>query len=78
MSVIMGETEFESRLFPGFASSSPSPQSPQELFEPPFSSELLARRIEHEHEQKMRSSLKMLKEKMKMKMKINKEKSKKE
>ena len=72
ISVIMGETEFESRLFPGFAS--PSSPPPQEMFEPPFSSEVLARRIEHEHEQKMRTSLKLLKEKMKMK--ITKEKSK--
>ena len=72
MSVIMGETEFESRLFPGLPSSPP----PQEIFEPPFSSELLARRIEYEHEQKMRSALKLLKEKMKVK--ITKEKSKKE
>ena len=67
----MGETEFESRLFPGLPS--PSSSSPQEIFEPPFSSELLARRIEHEYEQKMRSSLKLLKEKMK-KDKENKEK----
>ena len=74
MSVIMGETEFESRLFPGLPS--PSSPSPQEIFEPPFSSELLARRIEYEHEQKMRSALKLLKEKMKVK--ITKEKSKKE
>jgi len=58
---MMGETEFESRLFSGFA----SPSSPQEMFEPPFCSELMARRIEHEHEQRMHSSLKLLKEKMK-------------
>jgi hypothetical protein len=68
---MMGETEFESRLFSGFASSS----SPHEMFEPPFCSELMARRIEHQHEQRMHSSLKLLKEKMKMKMnKENKEK----
>ena len=71
--MIMGETEFESRLFPGLPSPSSSSPSPQEIFEPPFSSELLARRIEHEHEQKMRSSLKLLKEKIK-KNKENKEK----
>jgi len=75
ISGLTGESYFETRLFSGFAFASASP-SPQEMFEPPFCSELLARKIEYEHEQskKMNNSLMLLKNKM---MK-SKEKHKKE
>jgi len=77
LSGLAGESYFETRLFSGFAFASASATpSPQEMFEPPFCSELLARKIEYEHEQskKMNNSLMLLKNKM---MK-SKEKHKKE